>query len=362
MEKAKKEFEVKSTSTLEYAGKKEDIEAARVKMEATQKTHASAIEKEKSKIEETDYSEATKTLKTEADTRKQAWEKVKNAGAERQRSYAGRLDEGLPGTRWLGRFQPNQGYKEAARKVREQAKGKSPNEKAADILKEMKEAEDKERGAAEERRGRIKRGKEGGKNNLNSMDYKETIKERLDILSPELRAFVLDENWRREAEKIGKQFNLNEEKYASFENEVFLVLLCFEPKTDFAENIKRELEIDNNMAGWIAEDVNKNIFSKVTIEIDLMWQATGQEREVEIEEEPKETAQQNNVGLAPHSESGVGGSFEQIILNQTKAMMPARPASEVPNNLPTSEQKTEETPKVIHNYTKEDDPYREPIE
>jgi hypothetical protein len=184
------------------------------------------------------------------------------------------------------------------------------------------------------------------------MDYKETIKERLGLLSPQLRVFVLDENWRRDAEKIGKQFNLTEEKYASFENEVFLVLLCFEPKTDFAENIKRELEIDSNMAGWMAEDVNKNIFSKVANEIDLVWQATGQEGEVEIEEEPKEPQLQSE---ASENSGGVGGDFEQIILNQTKAMMPARPASEVPNNLPTSEQKTEETPKV-------DDPYREPRE
>ena len=201
------------------------------------------------------------------------------------------------------------------------------------------------------------------------MDYKETIKERLGLLSPELRTFVLDESWRREAEKIGKQFNLNEEKYASFENEVFLVLLCFEPKSDFAENIKKELGIDTNMAGWVAEDVEKNIFSKVAKEIDEMWQIASTEGAEQSEgtEEPNQNQSQNNVELPPHSASEVGTDFEQIILNQAKAMQPARtpgdgPAREAPANLPTGEQIMEEKPKVIHNYVGESDPYREPIE
>ena len=170
------------------------------------------------------------------------------------------------------------------------------------------------------------------------MDYKETIKERLNILSPQLRTFILNENWRRDTEKIGKQFNFDEEKYASFENEVFLVLLCFEPKNDFAENIKRELEIDSNMAGWVAEDAEKNIFNKVTNEINLMWQ----------NEEKAEKSPQNNVGT----------SFEKIILNQAKAMRVA----EVPSNLPTDEQQGRELPKIIHNYIASDDPYREPLQ
>ena len=210
------------------------------------------------------------------------------------------------------------------------------------------------------------------------MDYKETIKERLNVLSPELRAFVIDEKWRGEAEKIGKQFNFDEEKYASFENEIFLVLLCFEPLSDFIENIKRELEIDANMAGWMAEDVDKNIFSKVANEIDAMWQAEDFKQDEgdqeKISKEPGENQTQNSVGAAPHSESGVGTNFEQIILNQAKAMMPARPADESggvtsyevrdtskkeekPNNLPTGQ-----TPQHnIPDYRSGEDPYREPL-
>ena len=58
----------------------------------------------------------------------------------------------------------------------------------------------------------------------------------------ELKSFVLEEKWREDAEKIGEEFGLDEEKYALLENEIFLVLLCFEPRKDFVENIKKELE------------------------------------------------------------------------------------------------------------------------
>lgn len=187
------------------------------------------------------------------------------------------------------------------------------------------------------------------------MDYKEIIKERLGLLSPELRAFMADESWRREAEKIGKQFNLSEEKYASFENEIFLILLCFELPDSFAENIKKELEIDPDTAKWMTEDVSKNIFSKVSNEINAIWGEMGQV--TNLGQSEVKTSSQKDVGLAPHSSnaerSDVGTDFEQIILNQARAMQPAQ----APGNLPTNPEPQIKTPDYSSN-----DPYREPIE
>jgi len=181
------------------------------------------------------------------------------------------------------------------------------------------------------------------------MDYKEKIKERLDLLSPDLRSFVLNENWRRNAENIGKKFNLGDGKYASLENEIFFILLCFEPKSDFVENIKRELKIDSNMAGWIAEDINKNIFSQVEKEIDQMW--TEESIDKEGVSEQSEIKSTNNIG----------NSFEQIILNQARAMQPAREEGSS-SQQPVASIKEEEKPKVIHNYIGNEDPYREPLD
>jgi hypothetical protein len=177
-----------------------------------------------------------------------------------------------------------------------------------------------------------------------NMEYKETIKERIKILPESLKLFVLDENWRREAEKIGGQFNLDEVKYASLENEIFLTLLCFEPRTDFGENIKTELGIEDAVANLIAAEVEKNIFNQVAGDLRAIDQG--------IKENDGDTIPKTNIGQ----------SFEQVILNQAKAM---QPAAEAPVNLPTGEQKeeekVEENPKVVHNYSG-NDPYREPKE
>ena len=107
-------------------------------------------------IQEKKYSDETqlleeqaKDLREKSDSDKEGWEKLRDAGKERQTAYAERLDKGLVGTRWLGKFQPNQGYKEAARKVREQAKGKSKKERLADLAKEVTEDEEKEKKGAE---------------------------------------------------------------------------------------------------------------------------------------------------------------------------------------------------------------------
>jgi hypothetical protein len=191
------------------------------------------------------------------------------------------------------------------------------------------------------------------------MDYNEIIKERLKILPEGLKSFVLGDGWRADSQKICKQFNLVEDKYVSFENEIFLVLLCFEPKKDFTENIKTELGLDANVAGWVNEDVEKNIFSKVADDMNFIWkviEVIDKESAANTEDtkQSEATQEETNETQEGSGGSGVGQSFEDIILNQAKAMMPA---VEPPNNLPTEQEK----PNVIHNYIGSD-PYREPAE
>ena len=120
---------------------KQSLNEEVVKMEEQLKeaeiAHKSATERKDKMLKgEHEYSEETKNLEKEAKLAKEQSYKTGNAAAERQKAYAERLDKGLPGTRWFGRLQPNQGYKEAARKVREQAKGKSKEKKLFDDMKE----------------------------------------------------------------------------------------------------------------------------------------------------------------------------------------------------------------------------------
>lgn len=172
-------------------------------------------------------------------------------------------------------------------------------------------------------------------------DIDKTIEEYIEKAPEAIKKMLADGSWTRNANSIAEKFKIGSEKTSDFKNEIVFVLIGMEPKTDFTENIKNELGIDSNMANWIVEDVEKNIFSKVADELDEMWQTSEQE---EPEEKPKENPQQNNVGE----------SFEQIILNEAKAMREAIP----PENLPVDNSE----PKAVNNYLNKEDPYREPME
>ncbi|NLE07222.1 MAG: hypothetical protein GX627_01235 [Parcubacteria group bacterium] len=197
------------------------------------------------------------------------------------------------------------------------------------------------------------------------MNEKQILKERLEILPEKLQEFVLDENWTKESEKIANSFNLNEANRVIFENEIFFVLMGFELQTNFEENIKRELNLEQDIIKQISEEVEQNIFSEVLEELKEVKPSTSQKTEEEIEETEK-----------PTQTNPIGQSFEQIILNQAKAMQPARPAGWIPperngdNEPKTIDQEEgsanpptkDNEPKVIHNYINKPDPYREPIE
>lgn len=188
------------------------------------------------------------------------------------------------------------------------------------------------------------------------MDYKETIKQRINILPENLKAFVLSEDWRKNSEKIGRDFLLNEEKNTLLENEIFLILLGFEPVKDFEENIKQGLNIEPLVLSQIVNEVNQKIFFEVYGELDY----------IDKEITKKDGVKKNNIG----------SSFEQIILNQAIAMQPAREEggrdmsketrdmikNQIPENLPVEEKIGESEPKNIHNYESGRDPYREPLE
>ena len=196
-------------------------------------------------------------------------------------------------------------------------------------------------------------------------DYQEIIKQRLRGLSPELKSFVLDDSWRGEVSGVAKQNNFSEENSTIFENEIFFVLIGLEPKEDLPENLVRELEIDIDTSNSIVQEVENAVFSKVQSEIDAMW---NEEKTQEVPVAEEEIKPRPSIKIEPQS-------FEQIILNQARAMQPARPASEnvaggparpagstpAPTNLPGAEGSEPEKPRVVHNYTREADPYREPI-
>ncbi len=184
----------------------------------------------------------------------------------------------------------------------------------------------------------------------------EKVAEAIEKASPEIKNLMFSAELADKIGIIAEENKMEEEVAFKFIDEVGYVILDLKSKTSFFSSLT-EIGIDKSIASLIEKEVNEKIFS----ELDKIKNTENSQ------EKPKETKPQNNVGT----------SFEQIILNQAKAMQPARLASEsvaggparpagwVPQNLPTQEPpkvQQEDKPKAIHNYIGESDPYREPVE
>ncbi len=176
-------------------------------------------------------------------------------------------------------------------------------------------------------------------------DSQKIIKDQLDNLPGEARKFVLDILWVKTLKESVSQFKLEEDKIISLEYHVFNVLIGLTPYEDLTENIIRELGIDRNIAEWITESIEKDILEPYS-------ELFPEENTVETKETEK---------FAPNS-------YEQILVNQAKAMRPIgisteqqASSSQVPHNLPTEENNNRG---VIHNSIgySGSDPYREPAE
>ncbi|MBN2094087.1 MAG: hypothetical protein JW740_01825 [Candidatus Zambryskibacteria bacterium] len=233
----------------------------------------------------------------------------------------------------------------------------------------------------------------------NIMD-KNKIIEKITPTMQKVDNVELDGNSKNKVKKIAEKFNLDKNKISILKNEISKVVSGAESQENFRENIKTKLELDSNMIDWIVEDVEKNIFEPIKAPIEQTWQKMVSEEEEPAAEpaggsmnyesrimeenikKPTENVADTESYSTPkekvdYKKTAPSVSFEQSILNQARAMQPAKPATasaggsmnyesrimngkeEKPDNLPSEEieQKPIETP----DYKTGQDPYREPI-
>lgn len=215
--------------------------------------------------------------------------------------------------------------------------------------------------------------------------YKKLPQKTRDIIvSPELAEII---------DNITKNNSLNKNQYDLIGKNITEFLMGINNKEGVRTAISGSLEIENTLKQKIFSDIESeilnnldNIYTKINQNISKE-ESELEEKTTETEEaqtlqapiqQSKESQPQNNLGSVQRSDSGVGKDFEQIILNQARAMQLAIP----PENLPTDEQQTvdsatssqpsqnamtkqvvepKEEKKAIHNYIREGDPYREPL-
>lgn len=210
-------------------------------------------------------------------------------------------------------------------------------------------------------------------------------------LSKEEQDFVMSTEALDEIESFLAEAGLSEEDQVSADNEIFCTMIGLQSLSEAIANIAKNTNKNISDLSNLRSELEETIFDEI---YKIQKNApSGPTDFVEAKEETETKIQK---------ESSVGQSFEQIILNQAKAMQPARNASlssasvaggpareerknqnprptessgrvesrileerdRVPENLPIAkepEQKQTEQPKVIHNYIGSD-PYREPVE
>lgn len=155
---------------------------------------------------------------------------------------------------------------------------------------------------------------------------------------------------------IAEKNNLDEDTGLKFVDEIGYVILDLKPKSVFFDSLV-EIGIEKSVAMTVTREVENKIFT-------------------ELDKIKSKVTPNINISISKSAQQNVGQSFEQIILNQARAMQPARESSQVPANLPI--EKESEMPiqrpierekdsiqptqnREVHNYSSGNDPYREPI-
>lgn len=169
-------------------------------------------------------------------------------------------------------------------------------------------------------------------------------------LVPEAQDFVMSDETTEIISNILNEIGLSEDQSIDADGEIFSSILGLQTLSDAISNIAQMSGKSVDELSELKEKLGEEIFSKIA-EFESLSKET----------EPKEPENANEKPVLPQNK--VGASFEQIILNQARAMQPARPAGEVPHNLPSEEAPSvQNEERKIHNYTAGNDPYREPIE
>ncbi len=183
----------------------------------------------------------------------------------------------------------------------------------------------------------------------------EKVAEMLEKSSQDIKNLMFSVELGQTVNDIAFENNLDEETALKLADEVGYVILDLKPRVLFEDSLLK-IGISGNVASFMAKEIETKVFS----ELD------------KVKNKPQENTEAGKAQpQQPQSQKGVGESFEQIILNQARAMQPAKPADgrvtkyevrstikeEKPVNLPT-EDKTIKTP----DYSGGQDPYREPTE
>lgn len=189
---------------------------------------------------------------------------------------------------------------------------------------------------------------------------REQKKEAYKKLSVQVQDFVMANETTDLIEQLLRKARVTETELDTVDNEIFCALLGLQTLSAAINKVAGITHINQHDLLELKDNLQKEIFNK---------KVESGNSEIYSETTEKESEKVETSGEKP--QNGVGQSFEQIILNQAKAMrsineegssqQPVASSQEektAPENLPTENNESTK----IHDYKTGADPYREPTE
>lgn len=123
-------------------------------------------------------------------------------------------------------------------------------------------------------------------------DTQKIIQEQFKTLPKTLQDAILTADLPGKMKMISEKHKLHIDKAAIFENETMLIMLGLENHTDYADNLKKEMGISDEVAQEITKDVNDQIFLPIRESLKEMENKNIEEAETEQREEEQNIEQE----------------------------------------------------------------------
>lgn len=182
---------------------------------------------------------------------------------------------------------------------------------------------------------------------------REQKKQAYQKLSPEVQDFIMSSETTELIGRLLQEAGLSENEEISADSEILYSLYGLQPLSTAIENIAKLTNRNPENFSNLRMKLEDNIFNKIQKQNSVNY---SDDRSTTTPQPPK--PEQPRSRMAP-----VG--FEEAILNQAKAMRPARPTGEtggIKNNEYGIGDRKENSQYKMHDYKPNTDPYREPLE
>lgn len=128
---------------------------------------------------------------------------------------------------------------------------------------------------------------------------KKKFLERLDTLSPAVRAAAFSPDTGGIISAIGKAYHLDEHRIGTLIAATGAVFFGFLHRTDLAKEILEETRVDAKIAQSIADEIEQKVFARIQADLDRIFEPVSAEEEVETEIPPAPSPAEKRIPIQP---------------------------------------------------------------